>query len=150
MHAFSWKHDELVHEPAYNTHARRIFPFPGVEEPSWGGAWVAVDPGETITPHAHDEKEIFFIVTGQGRWRLGDEVREVGYGDTLYMTPFVEHDLTNTGTERLVFVSIWWDGAEAVAKERARWAERLGVAPGQPEQADRTEPTEAAAAEGTR
>jgi mannose-6-phosphate isomerase-like protein (cupin superfamily) len=128
MHSFSWNHDDLVHEPAYNTHARRIFPWPGVPEPSWGGAWVAVDPGETVTPHSHDEKEAFFVVAGEGRWRMGEQERKVGFGDTLYMTPFVEHSLTSTGAERLVFLSIWWDGAEAVAKERARWAERLGVA----------------------
>jgi mannose-6-phosphate isomerase-like protein (cupin superfamily) len=108
----SWGLADLKPEPAYNTTAVRIFPWDGVPEPVWGGAWVAVEPGETVTPHSHDEKEIFFIVRGSGVMRIGTDERQVGFGDTIYITPDVKHDLTNTGTEQLLFLSIWWDGSD--------------------------------------
>lgn len=110
MNIKSWGPADLRPEPDFNTTAVRIWPWDEVPEASWGGAWVAVDPGETVTPHAHDEKEMFFVVRGNGLMRLGDEQREVGFGDTIYITPGVEHDLTNTGTEPLLFLGVWWDG----------------------------------------
>lgn len=40
----------------------------------------------------------------------------------MFITPYQDHDLTNDGETRLRFVTIWWGGAEAVARERAKWA----------------------------
>ena len=131
MHVKSWGPADLKAEPAYNTSAVRIFPWDGVPEPVWGGAWVAVEPGETVTPHAHDEKEMFFIVAGTGVMRIGTERREVGFGDTIFITPDANHDLTNTGTGPLLFLGIWWDGTEsapASAPESAPAADRERVA----------------------
>lgn len=113
MHLKSWGPEDLKAEPAYNTTAVRLFPWDGVPEPAWGGAWVAVDPGQTVTAHQHDEKEMFLVVEGTGVMRIGTEKREVKFGDTIFITPDVEHDLTNTGEGRLLFVSIWWDGTPA-------------------------------------
>lgn len=112
----SWGPQDLKPEPAYNTTAVRLFPWAGVPEPAWGGAWVAVEPGETITPHSHDEKEMFLIVRGTGVMRLGEEKRQVGFGDTIFITPDIDHDLTNTGDEQLLFLGIWWDGSDAAGQ----------------------------------
>jgi len=119
MNMLSWGPADLTYEEAYNTYAKRLFPMDGVPEPAWGGAWVAVEPGETTTRHSHDEKEMFFVVSGEGILRLGDEERRIGFGDTIFMTPDVEHDLTNVGPDRLLFLSIWWDGSDAPAPEPA-------------------------------
>jgi len=54
---------------------------------------------------------MFFIVRGEGELRLGGETRRVGPGDTIFITPFEEHSLTNDGDDRLVFLTIWWGGA---------------------------------------
>ncbi len=129
MNIFSWTSEDMEFEAAYNVAGRRIFPFPGVPEPAWGGAWVEVPPGETSTAHDHDENEMFFIVEGTGVMRIGDESRRVGPGDTVHIPPFSDHDLTNDTDGRLLFLSIWWGGAEAEAKERARFAIQLGVQP---------------------
>lgn len=110
--ARNWGTEDLLFEEKYNTYAGRFFPFDGVPEPEWGGAWVAIAPGETSTRHSHQEKEMFFVIQGTGILRHGDDRREVSYGDTIYVTPGVEHDLTNTGSGRLVFLDVWWDTPE--------------------------------------
>lgn len=123
MHVFTAHEEDMVFEEPYNVSGRRIFPWPGaVEEPFWGGAWVDVAPGETSTAHNHDENEMFFITEGSGVMRIGAETRRVRAGETVFITPYQDHDLTNDGETRLRFVTIWWGGAEAIARERAKWA----------------------------
>ena len=116
MYIKSLTPEDLKPEPAYNTTAARFFPWAGVPDPAWGGAWCAVSPGQAVTAHLHDEKEIFFIVEGTGEMRIGDSTRAVSFGDTIFITPDVEHDLTNTGPGRLLFISIWWDGTEPASQ----------------------------------
>ena len=109
MRSFEATPDSFTPEPAYNTVARRIFPLDGLEPSAWGGAWVALEPGQTSTPHDHAEQELFLVISGHGVLRHGAEERRVTAGSTLYMEPGTRHSLTNDGDERLVFVSIWWD-----------------------------------------
>lgn len=109
MHVISWGSDDLAYEEAYNTYARRIFPWPGVPEPAWGGAWWAVQPGETSTRHSHDEREMYFVVEGTGVLTMGSEERPIGFGDTIFITPNEPHFVTNDGEGRLLLLSIWWD-----------------------------------------
>ncbi|MFE6685073.1 cupin domain-containing protein [Streptomyces sp. NPDC057743] len=128
MHIFHTAPEDMVFEEAYNVSGRRIFPWnEAVKEPFWGGAWVDVAPGETSTAHSHDENEMFFITEGSGIMRIGEEKRRVNAGDTVFITPFKDHDLTNDGTTRIRFVTIWWGGSEAVAAERAKWAAEFGI-----------------------
>ncbi len=128
MHIFHTSPEDMLFEEAYNVSGRRIFPWSeAVQEPFWGGAWVDVAPGVTSTAHAHDEKEMFFITEGSGVMRIGEEERRVNAGDTVFITPFIDHDLTNDGTTRLRFITIWWGGSEAVAAERAKWAAEFGI-----------------------
>lgn len=129
MHVFTTRPEDMTFEAEYNVSGRRIFPWDGaVKEPSWGGAWVDVAPGDTSTAHSHDENEMFFITEGSGIMRIGEETRRVGAGDTVFITPFLDHDLTNDGDTRLRFVTIWWGGSDAVAAERAHWAAEFGIA----------------------
>jgi len=109
MRIFHAENETWAPEPAYNTTARRVFPWDGFDAGVWGGAWVSVRPGETSTPHAHAEHEIFFVISGQGLLQHGDEEHPVRYGSSAKMEPGVTHSLTNTGEQDLVFISVWWD-----------------------------------------
>lgn len=109
MRIFQLQDESWAPEPAYNTVARRFFPWDGLDAGVWGGAWVKVLPGQTSTPHSHDEHEVFFVISGQGVLRHGDEEHPVGHGASAKMEPGVLHALTNTGDEDLVFISVWWD-----------------------------------------
>lgn len=116
MRIFHLNQDSFTPEPAYNTIARRFFPWEGLNPSEWGGGWVGVLPGETTSAHNHDEREVFFIVKGTGVLRHGDEVHRVGYGTSICIEPGVDHSLTNDGDEDLVFISVWWDSVELGVK----------------------------------
>jgi mannose-6-phosphate isomerase-like protein (cupin superfamily) len=117
MHVQTWGPKDLVFEEQYNVWGKRLFPWSGVPEPEWGGAWVAVDAGTTSTAHSHDENEMFFIVEGRGTLRIDGEARAVGPGDTIFIPPFNEHALTNEGEDRLLFLTIWWGGEDGAERE---------------------------------
>jgi len=111
MHVTSWTNDDLVYEDAYNVYGKRLFPWPGLPEPDFGTAWVVVAPGTTSTPHAHDETEMFFIVEGEGEMEVAGEKRSVKAGDTVFIPPHNDHSLTNPGSSRLVFLTVFWQQA---------------------------------------
>ncbi len=55
-------------------------------------------PGASVTPHHHEVmEEIYYIIEGEGVMKIGDEEREVGAGDAIYIPRFALHTLTNTG-----------------------------------------------------
>ncbi len=55
-------------------------------------------PGASVTPHHHEvTEEIYYILSGQGTMRIGEEERTVGTGDAVYIPRRARHTLTNTG-----------------------------------------------------
>ncbi|HEX4951378.1 MAG TPA: cupin domain-containing protein [Blastocatellia bacterium] len=57
-------------------------------------------PGKTVTPHHHEVlEEIYYILSGSGVMRIGDEAQAVGTGDAIYIPKHSVHSLTNTGEE---------------------------------------------------
>lgn len=58
--------------------------------------------GQSTTAHFHSKsEEIYYILSGEGSMRLGDEVRRVGPGDAIAIPPGAVHQLTNTGRDVL-------------------------------------------------
>jgi mannose-6-phosphate isomerase-like protein (cupin superfamily) len=59
-----------------------------------------LQPGQAVTPHHHREiEEIYYILSGRGVMRVGDERREVAAGDAVYVPRENIHTLENTGAE---------------------------------------------------
>jgi mannose-6-phosphate isomerase-like protein (cupin superfamily) len=57
-------------------------------------------PGRAVTPHHHNQlEEIYYILSGRGLMTVGDEKREVGAGDAIYVPRGHKHTLENTGAE---------------------------------------------------
>jgi mannose-6-phosphate isomerase-like protein (cupin superfamily) len=80
-----------------------------------GPAWTAarqqslaeatVPAAGATAEHYHVEaEEIYTIVSGSGRLRLGDEEAAVGPGDTVVIPPGTPHKLFNDGSEPLVLL----------------------------------------------
>ncbi|HJT31791.1 MAG TPA: cupin domain-containing protein [Pirellulales bacterium] len=84
-------------------------------------------PGQSTTAHYHPKsEEIYYILTGEGRMRLGDEVRQVGPGDAIAIPPGMVHQLTNTGREVLKLLCCCAPGYEhedtVLVEEPNAWA----------------------------
>lgn len=62
-------------------------------------------PAASTTPHYHPRtEEIYYILAGRGRMRIGEETAAVGPGDAIAIPPGSTHQITNTGDETLVFL----------------------------------------------
>ena len=69
--------------------------------------------GGQTTPHYHPRtEEIYYILAGQGRMRIGSESREVGPGDAIAIAPGAEHQITNIGSSTLKFICCCAPGYE--------------------------------------
>jgi len=67
---------------------------------------VILPPGFTSSPHVHaTEQEVWYIISGSGRVRIGDEEAELRPDTIAVAPPGVEHQLINDGTEDLK--AIW-------------------------------------------
>src|SRR5262245_43550517 len=61
--------------------------------------------GASTTAHYHPKaEEIYYILAGRGRMVLASETAEVGPGDAIAIPPGITHQITNTGSEALVFL----------------------------------------------
>jgi mannose-6-phosphate isomerase-like protein (cupin superfamily) len=62
-------------------------------------------PGAATTPHHHMKtEEIYYVLQGRGRMRLGQESRPVGPGDAIAIPSGTVHQITNTGDTVLTFL----------------------------------------------
>jgi mannose-6-phosphate isomerase-like protein (cupin superfamily) len=62
-------------------------------------------PGGATTPHYHPQtEEIYYILSGAGRMRVGHETRDVGPGDAIAIPPGQIHQIENTGRDTLLFL----------------------------------------------
>src|SRR4051812_38252103 len=70
-------------------------------------------PGQQTAPHYHIlTEEIYYILQGQGRMQLGDEVRVVGPGDAIAIPPGMIHIIENVGSQTLIFLCCCAPGYE--------------------------------------
>lgn len=64
-------------------------------------------PGCAVTPHRHRQiEEIYYILSGRGLMTVGDETREVGPGDAVYIPRGNRHTLENTGTDAIKLILV--------------------------------------------
>lgn len=69
-------------------------------------------PGASTVADAHEEHEIWFIVSGAGELLLDGERLSVAAGTTVYFQPQSSHTLFNTGAGELNVISVYWGATE--------------------------------------
>lgn len=71
----------------------------------WLGLTI-VDPGFSSNLHQHDDaEEIFYVLTGEGSIKVGDEEERIGPGSCIFIPPKTAHQLINTGSGELKAVA---------------------------------------------
>jgi mannose-6-phosphate isomerase-like protein (cupin superfamily) len=67
--------------------------------------WVDVDPGSRQRPHSHAPEQVYIVVKGGGKMKVGDEERWVAAGDLIYIPPDTLHGIENSSHEVLTYIS---------------------------------------------
>ncbi|MCZ6480087.1 MAG: cupin domain-containing protein [candidate division NC10 bacterium] len=61
------------------------------------------EPGQIQKPHSHsDSDKVYVVLEGQGRFRVGEEERDLGVATAILAPAGVEHGVVNLGPGRLV------------------------------------------------
>jgi mannose-6-phosphate isomerase-like protein (cupin superfamily) len=64
-----------------------------------------LNPGQEQTPHAHaGSDKVYFVLDGTGRFRIGDDERDVGSGYAVLAPAGMSHAVRNPGPARLVLL----------------------------------------------
>ena len=88
-------------------------------------------PGGQTIVHAHDQgDELFYVVTGRGRARLGDKYEIVGPGDAILIAPGQTHQISNPFDEELIVV--FYMATPELAEQFRALHERQLAAPARP------------------
>jgi mannose-6-phosphate isomerase-like protein (cupin superfamily) len=83
--------------------------------------YVTLEPeGGQVPWHAHDQEEVYFIVSGIGEACLGPERTVLAAGQAMYIPPKEFHQLTNTGGEPLIMIYCYGPAGDV-----AHWKQEL-------------------------
>jgi mannose-6-phosphate isomerase-like protein (cupin superfamily) len=66
-----------------------------------------IHPNGSIPIHAHETEETYIILSGHGIMTVGEEEQEVDSHDIVYIPPFVDHGLRNTGVEEMSMMFVY-------------------------------------------
>lgn len=76
------------------------------EGPNFALRRFAMQPGGGMPLHTNAVEHEQYVLAGQARIRVGDQVHQVQAGDVLLIPAGVAHDYLNTGTQEFVFLCI--------------------------------------------
>lgn len=79
---------------------------PGQETPNFALRYFEIEPGgkTSLDRHVHDHG--VFVLRGRGQVLLGEEVREIGFGDAVYVSSYEIHQFTCMRDEPLGFLCV--------------------------------------------
>jgi quercetin dioxygenase-like cupin family protein len=61
------------------------------------------EPGQSQSPHAHHgQDKIYYVIEGKGRFRVGDEEKDLGPGEMALAASGKDHGVSNLTQQRLM------------------------------------------------
>jgi len=96
----------VIHAPLEPTHQLPGTAFTSLATPSTGSTetsvWrVRIAPGTEPTPHRLTRGEVFVVLHGSARVRIGEEVQHADAGDAIVVPADTVFELANAGAEAL-------------------------------------------------
>lgn len=89
-------------------------------------AVVELDPGSVVPEHSHENEQLGICLSGSLLFRVGDESRELGAGETWTIPGNVPHEV-RVGPDGAVVIDVFvpprddWRTAERVDSRAPRW-----------------------------
>ena len=65
-----------------------------------------LDPGQRSKRHVLASSEVYYFISGQGRFTIDGRVMPIEAGTTLYVPPGGQQSLENTGTREIEFLCL--------------------------------------------
>jgi unsaturated pyranuronate lyase len=87
---------------------------------------VELEPGAVVSEHSHDNEQLGVCAAGSATFRIGDETRELGPGDTWSIPSNVPHEV-HVGPDGAVMIETFtpgrsdWAGVERAEPSAPRW-----------------------------
>jgi quercetin dioxygenase-like cupin family protein len=74
-----------------------------------------LEPGVAIEPHLHNSHEFYYVLTGSGTMRVGDEEGQMAPGDLVHIEPDETHSLRagDAGVRCLAFAVSFMEPGES-------------------------------------
>jgi quercetin dioxygenase-like cupin family protein len=92
-------------------------------------AVIELDPRAVVPEHRHENEQLGIVITGSLTFRIGEETRELGPGETWTIPSNVPHEVT-AGPEGAVVIDVFapvradWAALEAAEAREPRWPSR--------------------------
>lgn len=87
---------------------------------------IELDPNSVVPEHSHENEQLGICLSGSLAFRVGDESRELGAGETWTIPGNVPHEV-HVGPEGAVVIDVFvpprddWRTAERVDSRAPRW-----------------------------
>jgi quercetin dioxygenase-like cupin family protein len=87
---------------------------------------VELDPGAVVQEHRHEHEQLGMVIRGAMTFRIGDETRELGPGETWTIPSNIPHEAT-AGPEGAVVIDVFapvredWVSLDAADPREPRW-----------------------------
>jgi quercetin dioxygenase-like cupin family protein len=87
---------------------------------------IELDPGSVVPEHSHEHEQLGMCLSGSVRFRVGDESRDLGPGETWCIPSNVPHEV-EVGPEGAVVIDVFaptrddWRDAERIGSRTPRW-----------------------------
>jgi mannose-6-phosphate isomerase-like protein (cupin superfamily) len=79
--------------------------------------FVGLIPPGRAPEHHHTYDEVVHVLAGRGVVHLGDGEAEIGPGTSIYLPPYQQHCLENTGSEPLQVLGVFHPAGSPAAKQ---------------------------------
>jgi quercetin dioxygenase-like cupin family protein len=78
-----------------------------LETKNFTAGYVVIQPKGRIPLHAHSNEEIYILLKGTGKMRVGSEEEIVEAVSGVFIEPNAEHHLQNIGDDEMVMVFVY-------------------------------------------
>jgi quercetin dioxygenase-like cupin family protein len=87
---------------------------------------IELDPGSVIPEHSHEHEQVGLCLSGSLSFRVGDEARDLGPGESWVIPSDVPHEV-HVGVDGAVVIDVFtpirddWRGISAAEPRPPRW-----------------------------
>lgn len=100
---FGWSHVPIADykplDDSWRRVTRRVFVGETGESPQFHLRYFEIARSGYTTLEEHDHEHVIAVIRGRGQVLIGDETRQIGFGDIVYISPRDPHQFRNDASD---------------------------------------------------